>query len=129
MVNIPNQISAITLFVNDIDRAKSFYQLAFDLPVYYEDSDSVVFKFESTLINLLKDTQASGLLAPILVVPNSQGQQVLLTVTVIDVDAEYERLISKGIKVVSGPIDQPWGIRTLIFTDPDGHCWELAHKI
>ena len=121
-----SQFSAITLFVKDVVVAKSFYMRVFDIPIHYESADSVVFKLGNTLLNLLKDTEAEGLLAPVAIVPNSAGQQALFTITVADVDAECERLVTKGIILVNGPIDRPWGIRAAIFTDPDGHCWELA---
>lgn len=34
-----------------------------------------------------------------------------------------------GVRVLNGPIDRPWGLRTASFTDPDGHVWELAEKL
>ena len=49
----PKGISAITLFVEDLDAARQFYLKAFGLPVFYEDNNSAVFKFGDTLINLL----------------------------------------------------------------------------
>ena len=52
----PKGISAITLFVEDLDAAKQFYLKVFGLPVFYEDPNSAVFKFGDTLINLLKIT-------------------------------------------------------------------------
>ena len=49
----PRGIFAITLFVENLEEAKEFYQRVFGLPVDYEDSNSAVFKFGDTLINLL----------------------------------------------------------------------------
>ena len=46
-------IGAITLFAEDLDRAKSFNQDVFDLPIAYEDDDSAVFNFQDASINLL----------------------------------------------------------------------------
>jgi Glyoxalase/Bleomycin resistance protein/Dioxygenase superfamily. len=46
-------VGAITLFVEDPQRSKAFYERAFDVPVIYEDDNSAVFKFENMLINLL----------------------------------------------------------------------------
>jgi len=50
----PGAITAITLFVEDLESAKRFYEEVFDLPVFFEDEDSSVFKFGDTLINLLR---------------------------------------------------------------------------
>ena len=57
----PKSIDAITLFVEDLEQSKLFYQDVFGLPVLFEDENSAVFRFEITLINLLKiflDTSA-----------------------------------------------------------------------
>ena len=57
-------IDAITLFAEDLDRSKRFYQDVFGLPVYFEDDNSAVFKLDNTLINLLDITQADDLIGP-----------------------------------------------------------------
>src|SRR4051794_35084895 len=50
----PKAIFAITLFTEDLEAAKAFYQKVFGLPVHYEDPNSAVFKFGDTMVNLLK---------------------------------------------------------------------------
>ena len=60
----PGRISAITLFVEDLEAAKRFYGGVFDLPVMFEDDDSTVFDFGNTIINLLKTTAAGDLIEP-----------------------------------------------------------------
>jgi len=42
----PGGIYAITLFVEDLDATKQFYQTVFELPIVFEDGDSAVFKFK-----------------------------------------------------------------------------------
>jgi catechol-2,3-dioxygenase len=37
----PTGVAAITLFVEDLEAARQFYSRAFDLPVFFEDADSV----------------------------------------------------------------------------------------
>jgi uncharacterized glyoxalase superfamily protein PhnB len=49
-----------------------------------------------------------------------------LTLTVEDVDATCAELASRGVELLNGPIDRPWGIRTASFADPSGHIWEIA---
>ena len=41
----PGGIAAITLFVEDLVAATRFYSNAFQLPVFFEDNNSTVFKF------------------------------------------------------------------------------------
>ena len=121
------EISAITLFVQSVAVSKAFYATAFDAVVYYEDDVSVVFKFGSTLINLLQEGQAYELISPAKVADASTGSRMQFTITVDDVDSVCAELASRGVALLNGPIDRPWGIRTAAFSDPDGHVWELAH--
>ena len=44
-----------------------------------------------------------------------------------DVDATVDELKSRGVELLSGPMDRPWGTRTASFRDPGGHIWEVAH--
>lgn len=127
MESWPGSISAITLFTEDLEGTKQFYQEVFGLPVHYEDDDSAVFSFENTLINLLKSTEAVDLIAPAQVASKDAGARMQLTITVEDVDATCEELTRRGATLLNGPIDRPWGIRTAAFRDPAGHVWEIAH--
>lgn len=44
-----------------------------------------------------------------------------LEFSVDDVDAEYERLLSMGVKIENPPVTYPWGFRAIGFKDPDGN--------
>jgi lactoylglutathione lyase len=119
-------ISAITLFVDDLEAARQFYLEVFGLPVTYEDEASTVFDFGNTIINLLKTSEALDLIAPEPVAPASSGARMQLTITVDDVDAVCAELARRGVELLNGPMDRPWGIRTAAFKDPGGHIWEIA---
>lgn len=119
-------ISAITLFVEDLVAAKEFYAKVFDLSVHYEDPESVVFAFGSTLVNLLVTSAAPELIEPAAVATPDGGNRFQLTVDVADVDAACARLAARGVALLNGPVDRPWGVRTASFRDPAGHIWELA---
>ncbi len=119
-------ISAITLFVEDLAATKEFYQEVFGLPLVFEDDDSVVFNFGNTLINLLKTTAARELIAPATVATREAGPRLQLTITVADVDALCATLAARGVTLLNGPLDRPWGIRTASFRDPGDHIWEIA---
>jgi catechol 2,3-dioxygenase-like lactoylglutathione lyase family enzyme len=122
----PAKIFAITLFVEDVEVTKQFYQEVFGLPVTYEDADSAVFTFGDTLINLLKSTAADELIAPAAVASPAAGSRAVLTLQVDDVDAMCAELARRGVELLNGPLDRPWGIRTASFRDPGGHIWEIA---
>ena len=122
----PGGIAAITLFVEDLDSAKSFYQDVFELPIHYEDENSAVFEFGATLVNLLEATEAPGLIEPALVASRDAGVRFQFTLGVDDVDSMSEELRRRGVEMLNGPMDRPWGIRTASFRDPGGHIWEIA---
>jgi catechol 2,3-dioxygenase-like lactoylglutathione lyase family enzyme len=122
----PGGITAITLFVEDLDATKAFYQRAFGLPVHYEDDASAVFRFETTLVNLLKVAEAPELIAPAPVGGADAGARFQFTLSVDDVDAMCADLAARGVQLLNGPIDRPWGIRTAAFQDPAGNVWEIA---
>ncbi|MET9256653.1 VOC family protein [Streptomyces sp. NPDC003717] len=122
----PGAISAITLFVEDLPATKRFYQDVFGLPVAFEDANSAVFGFGGTVINLLSSTEAPALIAPAPVAAPDAGSRLQLTLPVGDVDAMCEELTARGVTLLNGPMDRPWGIRTASFRDPGGHIWEIA---
>ena len=126
MESWPGGISAITLFVEDLDAAKRFYRAVFGLEVTFEDDQSAVFTFGSTMINLLKTTAAQELIDPARVADRDAGSRIQFTIEVEDVDATCDELRRRGAELLNGPIDRPWGIRTASFRDPGGHIWEIA---
>ena len=64
MTEWQKEIGAITLFVEDLDRSKAFYQDVFSLPALNEDTDGVMFRFENTLVFLTKSAAAPRLIGP-----------------------------------------------------------------
>lgn len=122
----PTGISAITAFVEDLAAATSFYQEVFGLPLAFSDDNSAVFRFGTTMINLLSVRAAPELIEPAQVAPPDAGSRVVFTITVDDVDAVCARLQERSVELLNGPVDRPWGIRTASFRDPGGHIWEIA---
>ena len=120
------RIFAVTLFVEDLAAAKEFYQRAFGLPVVFEDPNSAVFGFGETLINLLKVSEAPELIEPAKVAAREAGSRFVFTIPVDDVDAACADLAKRGVTLLNGPMDRPWGIRTASFMDTAGYVWEIA---
>ncbi|MTV39384.1 VOC family protein [Duganella radicis] len=124
-----DHISAISLFVEDLPAAKAFYAEVFDAPLVYEDANCAVFKFDSVLINLLKVANAPEIIAPGVVAPRDAGSRFQISIWVADVDAVAAQLRQRGVTILQGPLDRPWGVRTLNFIDPAGHSWEVGQQI
>jgi catechol 2,3-dioxygenase-like lactoylglutathione lyase family enzyme len=123
----PGGIAATTLFFEDLEAARAFYAEVFGLPVVYEDDDSTVFRFGETLVNLLRASEDPALVEPAPVAPATAGVRFQFTLDVDDVDAMCGQLAQRGVTLLNGPIDRPWGVRTASFRDPGGHVWEIAH--
>jgi len=119
-------LSAITLFVADLESTARFYTEVFELPVVYADADSTVFRFGTMLVNLLQRGAAAELIEPAAAGDPSAGPVAVFTLPVDDVDARCALLAERGVTLLNGPIDRPWGPRTASFRDPAGHVWEIA---
>ena len=129
MSALPRPIGAITLFVADLARARSFYQDVFGGPPIFQDENSAVFDFAGTMINLLDSSEAIDLVVPETVAGRSAGSRFMLSIWVDDVDACCAELTGLGVDLLNGPVDRAWGKRTASFADPDGNIWELAQDI
>ncbi len=127
MPELLKNLTAITLFVEDLPAAKNLYQEILELPLVFEGDTSAVYDLGNTLINLLTISEAPELIAPATVANRDAGSRLQFTITVDDVDAKCAELTARGVELLNGPMDRPWGIRTATFEDPAGHIWEIAH--
>ena len=122
-------VDFITLFVDDLDRSKTFYRDVFGLPLLFEDENSAVFRFANTGINLLRSKAAEDLIRPGAVARQDAGARLVFTIDVDDVDEVRAELAAHGVELLNGPVNRPWGRRTASFTDPGGHIWEIAEDL
>ena len=75
MEAVPKSVGAITLFIDNVERAKEFYGRAFEASAIYEDENSVVFGFENMVVNLLRVGEAPGLIGPAAVASREAGSR------------------------------------------------------
>lgn len=122
-------LGAVTLFVDDLESAKTFYRDVFGLQVVFEDEDSAAFDFGNTTINVLGAPAATELIAPALVGGREAGSRFQLTIWVDDADEACAELEARGVALLNGPMDREWGVRTAAFADPAGHVWEIAQAL
>lgn len=123
------RLDVVTLFVEELEETVSFYRKVFGLSPVYEDDHSAVFDFANISVNLLRTTEAPGLMDPAVVAHAADGSRFLFTIRVEDVDAVCRELSGLGVALLNGPVDRPWGVRTASFADPAGHAWEIAQPI
>lgn len=123
------RLSAITLFVEDKNRARSFYEKVFELQPAHEDETEVMFRLENTLLFLTSASVADTMIAPAVVGKPNQGPRHVFAIIVNDVDGVCAELKEKGVGLLNGPEDRLWGMRTANFQDPDGYVWEIATEL
>jgi catechol 2,3-dioxygenase-like lactoylglutathione lyase family enzyme len=124
-----NDVGAIILFVEDLQRSKAFYHDVLGLEVEFEDDESVGFKIKGQAFIVLQVDRARVQLQGEPTATPSTGATAFLTTFTDDVDALHADLAERGIHFFQTPTDQPWGVRTAYFKDPDGHVWEIAQPI
>jgi catechol 2,3-dioxygenase-like lactoylglutathione lyase family enzyme len=122
-------VGAITLFVEDPQGSKEFYERVLGVTAIFQDDDSAALRLENLVLNLLKAPAARELVAPAQVAPRDGSSRFQLTIWVDDADAIAAELRSRGVELLNGPMDREWGMRTASFADPDGHIWEVAAEL
>jgi lactoylglutathione lyase len=121
-----HRIDATVVFVRDLARCTTFYRDTLGLQVVHSDPTSVAFHMEDEDFLLLEVGAAAHMLSEEALELKSEGsQRVLLCAGVEDVDAAYEALKAKGVRFLRPPTNQPWGLRTAYFADPEGNLWEI----
>jgi lactoylglutathione lyase len=123
------KIGALTLFIDDVAASRAFYGGLFGAEPLFEDDTSVAYAFGETVVNLVLRSGAGELVEPWPVADPGAGSTFMLTVWVKDCDAACAGLAERGIALINGPINRPWGVRTATFRDPDGHVWEVAQQL
>ncbi|MBO0831384.1 MAG: VOC family protein [Actinobacteria bacterium] len=121
------KIGAMTLFVPDLDGAVEWYRNAFDIDVQAMDESTAMVRFTNMFVFLHKASAAPESLPEVLEEARKGAGQ--FAIIVADVDGVAAGLASRGIALLSGPADRPWDMRTVTFTDPAGHIWEIAQPI
>ncbi len=122
------RVSVITLGVDDLERARAFYE-ALGWTTGAEPGDDVVFFQAGGMIVALWDRQAlatdSGLTEA-----RAPGGIVLAynVSSPREVDAVVAEAQAAGATVTRPPGDTFWGGYSGVFTDPEGHPWEIAHN-
>ena len=124
-----NDVGAIVLFVADLQRSKAFYHEVLGLDVEFEDGNAVGFKIEGLVFHVLQVDRARVQLQGEPTATPGAGATAFLTHFTYDVDALHANLVERGVSFFQAPADQPWGMRTAYFKDPDGHVWEIAQPL
>ena len=106
----------ITLTVKDLKRAVDFYENILGLQKKYEFKDYAGFDCGGVEIGL----KTWGELE------KPRKGEPCINFLVENIDNAYRSLQQRGVKIIKGPKETPWGSRILLFEDPDGNTLQLT---
>jgi uncharacterized protein len=122
------RLSLITLGVTDLGRARAFYE-ALGWHTNAASEDDVVFFQAGCMVVALWSRER---LAEDSAVDDNGGWGGITlaynTRSPADVDAVIEEARAAGGAITREPGETFWGGYSAMFTDPDGHPWEVAHN-
>jgi catechol 2,3-dioxygenase-like lactoylglutathione lyase family enzyme len=130
MAQLLKSVSAITLFVEDVQRSKEFYERVFEVDGVDEDETTVILKFDNLFLRLLaRGAAEEEMLGQVPLADSGSGASFELAIFVDDADALCAQLAERGAPIVYGPVDRPWGVSHVAIRDPDGHLWVFSADI
>lgn len=104
-------IGEVCLETNDVRKMADFYRKIFNITSDCTDEVHQFILTEGTTLSIYNNGKLK----------NNQNENISLAFTVDDVDAEYNRILSLGIRIIDAPKLQPWGAKNMHFCDPDGN--------
>ena len=124
------KLDGFGLFVEDMAKMICFYRDVLGFEIKEDKDTSNVYLIKDDTLFLLygrKDFEKmtsrkyeyiKGL--------NGHTEIALYVDSFEEVDAEYEKAISKGAVSVLEPVTEPWGQRTCYIADPEGNLIEIG---
>ena len=124
------RLDGFGLFVEDMAKMICFYRDVLGFEIKEDENTSNVYLIKDDTLFLLygrndfekmtsrKYEYIKGL--------NGHTEIALYVDSFEEVDAEYEKAISKGAVSVLEPVTEPWGQRTCYIADPEGNLIEIG---
>ncbi|PWR74708.1 VOC family protein [Methanospirillum lacunae] len=118
---------SVVLICKDMDISRTFYQELFDLTIELEIEGLTTFIGG---ISLWDRAFASGLLykgAGISEPPERPAQEIYFDTD--EIDAFFNKITSRGVRLLHPIENTPWQQRTVRFFDPDDHLIEVGESM
>lgn len=112
------QLYGARVFVTGMTEARVFYSEILGLPITFETAETIGFDMGVQILVELDNGEHENL----------SGRFTGLSIAASDVQAEYERLMQRGVSFIEPPEKQPWGGTLAHFTDPCGNVWTLVSE-
>ena len=119
MGTILKSLSAVRIFVGDLDRARRFYRDVLELREKSAAPEWAVFDLDGS--DIILEVVADGDPERALV-----GRLLAVSFAVDDIDDVYRNLVTRGVSFPEPPAMQPWGGTLAFPRDPDGNILTLV---
>ncbi len=116
------QFQYTIVLCDNLELMKTFYRETFAFPVDLDTPTTLTFRTGSVILALrqrTRDYDGKGTRKGL------PGVQLAFLVSSAEVDAQYRRLVERGVPIFDPPKDQDWGHRTVYFSDPEGNLLEF----
>ncbi len=124
------RLDGFGLFVEDMAKMICFYRDVLGFEIKEDEDTSNVYLIKDDTLFLLygrKDFEKmSSRKYEYIKGLNGHTEIALYVDSFAEVDAEYEKAISKGAVSVLEPVTEPWGQRTCYIADPEGNLIEIG---
>lgn len=120
--------SAISLNVDDVKGSARFAHEHLGFAEEMADAGFVSLTRADVGFNLIFLQTGLGSFRPERLA-GSAGQGTLIVFVVEDIDVQYERLRSEGVKIVTPIETEPWGERFFQMEDPSGIVYQLVQWV
>jgi catechol 2,3-dioxygenase-like lactoylglutathione lyase family enzyme len=125
-----NGILETALYVDDLPRARRFYEGVLELPLLFVDDRLCGYDVagHSVLLIFRRGASLQTASLPGGTIPPHDGSGPLHVAFAISADAlaSWEEHLARHGIAIEGRTDWPRGGRSIYFRDPDGHLLELA---
>lgn len=103
------RIGEVSLNTNDVITLANFYKKLLKIDNGSNDEIHQTLIGEETQLTIYNDGTNK----------NNNNQNISLSFTVEDIEAEYQKLIAVGVEIIEKPAQRPWGTVNMSFYDPD----------
>lgn len=123
------RLHVITLGVEDLGRAKRFYQALGWQPAPQSNADIAFFDLGCLVLGLFNRRDLAEDATVAAAGEGFRGMTLAHNVTSKDeVDRILREAVEEGGTLIKAAAETSWGGYSGYFADPDGHLWEVAHN-
>ncbi len=112
-------LSGVSILTHDVASLSAFYRDLLQMDPLEDGPQYSAFTANDGTVLSMFAFEAMRQLAP--ETPFGELGRFTLEFQVDDPDAEYARLLERGVQIVHPPETYPWGNRAIWFNDPDGN--------